>query len=82
MIKEGERRILFSVTRDINYQFSTSLDTVANDIATTISENVLSIIVGDKDISDYEALRQQIKDMGIDTCIEIYQTAYDRYLQR
>lgn len=67
-----------SMTADESSRYSA----IANDIATTISENILAIIVGDKDISDYEALRQQIKDMGIDTCIEIYQTAYDRYLQR
>ena len=67
-----------SMTEDESNRYSA----IANDIATTISENVLAIIVGDKDISTYEDVRQQIKDMGIDTCIEIYQGAYERYLQR
>lgn len=67
-----------SMTAEESSQYSA----IANDIATMISENILAIIVGDKDITAYEDLRQTIQDMGIDTCIDIYQTAYERYLQR
>lgn len=51
-----------------------------SDIDTYLDESVSKFIVGDKSLDEFDAFVQQLEDMGIGDCIEIYQTAYDRYL--
>jgi hypothetical protein len=53
-----------------------------NDIITYLTENVVAFIVGNRDLSEFDEFRDQIRDMGIDTCISIYQDACDRYASR
>ena len=54
------------------------------DIATYASEMVLKFITGIEPLTreSYDAYVKHIRDMGIDHCLEIYQTAYERYLER
>jgi len=53
-----------------------------NDINTYISETVVAFINGTKPLSDFDSYMAQLKSMGIETCIEIYQAAHDRYVAR
>lgn len=53
-----------------------------NDIDTYISENFLMFINGDKPLSEFDSFVQTIEDFGVETCVELQQAAYDRYLQR
>lgn len=55
-------------------------NTVAADIATFISENVLQFIIGQKDLSEWGTFIDTLYDMGIETAIEAKQGAYDDYL--
>ena len=54
------------------------------DVETYRDEMMLKFITGIEPLTreSYDAYVQHIKDMGIDHCLEIYQTAYDRYLER
>lgn len=61
-------------------QQSSSYNTVAADICTYISENVLQFIYGQKDISEWSAFVDTLYDMNIETAIEAKQAAYDDYL--
>lgn len=50
------------------------------DILTYSKEMTLKWIIGDEDIdSTWDTFKTQMKQMGIEDVIEIYQTAYDRY---
>ena len=53
-----------------------------NDINTYISETIVMFITGAKPLSEFDAYRAQLKDMGIERCIQIYQAAADRYTAR
>lgn len=55
---------------------------VHNDIATYVEENVPKFILGELPMSDLENFKQNLYDMGIEECIQIYQDAYDRLLAR
>ena len=55
-------------------------NTVAADICTYISENVLQFIYGQKELSEWSAFVDTLYDMGIETAIEAKQAAYDDYL--
>ena len=57
-----------------------SYNTVAADIATYISENVLQFIYGQKDMSEWDSFIDTVRSMGIDTAIEAKQAAYDDYI--
>lgn len=55
---------------------------IYGDIQTLINESVVQFITGQKQMSEYDALIEQVKSMNIDRCIEIQQAALDRYLNR
>ena len=64
----------------LNTEQTTQYNTVAADICTYISENVLKFIYGQKDMSEWSAFIDTLYDMGIETAIEAKQSAYDDYL--
>lgn len=51
------------------------------DIRTHISECILQFVVGDRSLDEFETFRTELKDMGIERVIEIYQAAYDAYME-
>lgn len=55
-------------------------NTVAADIATYISENILQFIYGQKDMDEWDAFIETVEGMGLDTATEAKQGAYDDYL--
>lgn len=55
-------------------------NTVASDITTYISENVLKFIYGQEPMSAWDGFIDTLYDMGIETAIEAKQAAYDDYL--
>lgn len=53
------------------------------DIATYVSTMIPQFIMGESSLdSDWDSFQSQLKEMGIDDCINVYQQAYDRYLAR
>ena len=53
-----------------------------SDISTRASEMVGRFITGEADIdSEWDSFQQELVDMGLERCIEIYQEAYDAYLE-
>lgn len=58
----------------------TRYNTVAADITTYISENVLKFIYGQEPMSAWDGFIDTLYDMGIETAIEAKQAAYDDYL--
>lgn len=52
------------------------------DINTYVSEMRLKFINGQESLDNYDAFRQQLKDMGIEEAIQIKNDAYQRYLSR
>ena len=53
-----------------------------SDIRTHVQQNILSFITGGRPISEYDQFREEIQNMGIDSCTQILQDALDRYNQR
>lgn len=53
---------------------------IMGDLLTYMEENFLSLIVGARPLSEFDDFRNELKEMGIERCIELYQAAYDRYL--
>lgn len=47
-----------------------------------IIENEIKFIIGSRSIEEFEMFVQECKDKKIDRAIEIYQSAYERYLKR
>ena len=53
-----------------------------NDINTYVSETVLLFINGDKPLDEFDEFVDNIKNLGIQDCLDCQQAAYDRYLKR
>ena len=53
-----------------------------SDIRTHVQQNILSFITGGRPVSEYDQFREEIQNMGIDSCTQILQDALDRYNQR
>lgn len=49
------------------------------DLETFVYENVIAFVTGTKSLDEYDEFVQAIKDKGIERCIELKQTALDRY---
>ena len=47
-----------------------------------ISEKLIRFIIGDEPLSGWDAFVEDMKAMDAERCVEIYQTALDRYLNR
>ena len=54
------------------------------DISTYASEMVLKFILGIEPLNEetYAAYVKRVENMGIQDCVDVYQSAYDRYLAR
>jgi putative aldouronate transport system substrate-binding protein len=61
---------------------STEYATTYSDIQTLVSEKIPSFITGATSMSEWDAFINQIKSMNIDRCIELKQSALDRYYGR
>lgn len=55
---------------------------IFNDIQTYAEEMILKFIIGEEPLTGISQFQDEITAMGIATCIEIKQAAYDRYLNR
>lgn len=55
---------------------------VYSDIQTYAEEMLAKYIIGDAPLDQLSAFQDTIRSMGIDTCLEIKQAAYDRYMER
>jgi putative aldouronate transport system substrate-binding protein len=53
-----------------------------SDIKPFYKEMEAKFIMGEKPFSEYDDYVKKMNEMGLDTCTEIYQRAYDRYMQR
>ena len=54
-----------------------------NDISTLVNEFSAGVIVGNKNLdAEWDGFQQQLISMGIEKCIQIQQTAVDRYYAR
>lgn len=67
-----------SLTADEMERFSL----LSSDITTMISENIVRFIDGTRPLSEWDSFVDQLKEMGIEECCTIYQSALDRYNQR
>lgn len=56
--------------------------TLTEDMAPYIAEMQYKFITGAEPLTNYDAYREQLKKMGIETVISYYQAAYDRYMAR
>ena len=55
---------------------------LASDIQTYASQNIVKYITGDIPLENYAAFQDELKAMGLQDCIDVYQAALDRYMAR
>lgn len=61
---------------------SSRVSTLYGDIATYLDEHIIAMVVGNEPLSYFDQVLTAIEEMGINECVEIYQTALDRYKNR
>jgi putative aldouronate transport system substrate-binding protein len=61
---------------------SAEYNAIMNDVQTAVREVYVGVLSGKRNPSEIPALLRQVKSMGIDRATQIYQGAYDRYLQK
>ena len=67
-----------TMTEDENNELSS----IYSDLSTMISEKLIRFIIGDESMDNWSAFVTEMEDMNAQRCVEIYQTALDRYLSR
>lgn len=67
---------------ELSYDESTEYSDLWSDISTYASTEVFKFVMGEYNFDeDWDAFIAQIEDMGIQDCIDLYQDAYDRYVE-
>ncbi len=61
---------------------SKTISKIKADLSTYVSEMTLKFITGTEPLSNYDAYMQNLKTIGVDKYLAVYQTAYERYLAR
>ena len=61
---------------------ATEYYSLMSDIQTYYEQAVPEFIMGNRPLSEFDAYVDTLNSMGLDRCIEIYQTAYDRFMGR
>lgn len=61
---------------------SNELSSIYSDLSTMVSEKLIRFIIGDEPLSSWDTFVADMKAMDAERCVEIYQTALDRYLER
>lgn len=56
-------------------------NSIFNDIDTHMDTTIAKFIVGDRSLDEFDDFVEELKSMGIEDCIALEQTAYDRYLE-
>ena len=61
---------------------SSFISAKTTEIDTYVKEGILKFIMGQTPISEYDNFVSNIKKMGVDDVLKVYQDAYDRYTKR
>lgn len=61
---------------------SSELSSIYSDLSTMISEKLIRFIIGDEPLSGWNSFVEDMNAMNAPRCVEIYQTALDRYFER
>ena len=64
----------------LNTEESDKVNQFYGDIKTYIEQSVLEFVIGNRDLSEFDAYVARIQEMGIDQVTACYQDAYERYL--
>lgn len=64
----------------LNSEESDQVNQFYGDIKTYIEQSVLEFVIGNRDLSEFDAYVEHIEGMGIDEVTACYQDAYQRYL--
>ena len=66
----------------LNADESSAFSAMYTDISTLMEEHLLKFITGAEDFSQYDSFIDSLYNMGIQDCIDLYQVAYERYLEK
>lgn len=64
-----------------NSEDTDRISALKTDITTYVDENIVGIINGTYSMDRYDKFLEGLKDMGVDTVIDIYQRAYDEFMK-
>ncbi len=68
----------YSLTTEESEKYSQ----IYTDIRTTVDENLAKFATGVRPMDEWDSFVEDLKDMGIEDCIAIYQGAVDRFYER
>jgi putative aldouronate transport system substrate-binding protein len=67
---------------ELTAEESEEFSAVYSDIETYVEETILQFVTGEKSLDEYDEVRETLNSMGLETCLELKQAAYDRYVNR
>lgn len=62
----------------LNTEENEAYNSKYSDIATYVEENTTKFLTGDKSMDEWDSFVQALWDMGLQDCIDAYQSAYNR----
>ena len=65
----------------LNLDEQETYNAVYTDIETLCLENIAKFITGARDLSEFDDFVSDVYSMGLQDCLDVYQSAYDRYAE-
>lgn len=66
----------------LNVEESEEFSALYADLRTIIAERLPEFIMGNLAMDEWDGFVSTLKEMGIEKCVELKQSAYDRYVNR
>ncbi|MBW7461014.1 ABC transporter substrate-binding protein, partial [Paenibacillus sepulcri] len=57
-----------------------TISTVGQTLQKTRDQNLAKFITGQRNLSEWDSYVEELKEIGVDKIVSVYQTAYDRSL--
>ena len=77
----GDKTLLLPADVQLDYDETLEFNTLAGDVLTAFTENTVKVVVGDITLDEYKDLIETLNGTGLARMTELYQGAFDRYLE-
>ena len=77
----GDKSMKLPASVALSADDTTEYYSLASDVGTLFAESATKVVTGQLDEAGYRAVIEQAKGMGLDRMTELYQAAYDKYLE-
>ncbi len=80
MFKNTDNAYELPLSLNMTADEMTEFSAIMADVETSVKENIVKFILGDRPLDEWDAYVATLKEMKLDRAVELKQASYDRYM--